>query len=127
MEHVQLMSNTWYGRVMTSPDATSSKPVALPRVDEDDLVELAADLGAGIFPAADIYNWYVSIAEDSGRRPVGKKAFGVFLKESGWQPSINYLNGKMTRCWMINKPWARRGAQMLADELAASKVAASGD
>jgi hypothetical protein len=85
------------------------KPEPLPYVDENDLLELAADLGPGVFIGADVYNWYVSLAEQSGRAPVSKKKFGMALGEAGWTSSLEYRGGRMARCWVINKPWYRRG------------------
>jgi phage/plasmid-associated DNA primase len=92
------------------------KPEPLPYVDEDDLLDLAGDLGAGIFPGAEIYNWYLAFMEQAGRKPVSKTRFGLALKEAGWKPSTKYLDGRMVRCWMINKPWARRGQEKLTSE-----------
>lgn len=87
------------------------RPAPLPYVDEGDILLLAGDLGAGVFPAADLYGWYAQAARQDGREPVGKKKFGLALKEAGWLGSIRYRGGTMVRCWMITKPWARRGAE----------------
>lgn len=94
------------------------KPVAAPYIDESDLLDLAADLGAGYFPAAYLYDWYVSTIADKGRRPVSKKSFGMQLRASGWQSSLRTVEiGVQARCWLITKPWARRGQEMLAAEM----------
>jgi len=89
------------------------KPDPIPYVDEDDLLLIAGDLGAGVFPAADVYNWYVSAAKQEGRKPVTKVRFGLALKEARWQSSVQYQEGRATRCWLINKPWARRGHEFV--------------
>jgi hypothetical protein len=91
------------------------KPAPLPYVDEPDLLLLAADLGHGVFPAGDLYDWHVSAVRQAGREPVTKKRFGMALKEAGWYSSTRYQEGRMTRCWMINKPWARRGQEYVAN------------
>lgn len=89
------------------------KPAPLPYVDEEDLLSLAVDLGHGIFPSADIYNWYVQGVTHDGREPVSKKKFGLALKEAGWHNSAEYRDGRVVRCWLINKPWERRGQAWL--------------
>lgn len=89
------------------------RPSPIPYVVEDDLVDLAGDLGPGIFPSSEVYDWHVSMLKDVGREPVSKKKFGTALKEAGWVGSSRYLGGKVVRCWMITKPWARRGAEKL--------------
>lgn len=87
------------------------KPEPVPYVCEDDLLAIAGDKGAGVFSAADLYDWYVSIARETGREPVGKRWFGLALKEAGWASSTRKIHGAATRCWLITLPWARRGAE----------------
>jgi hypothetical protein len=87
------------------------RPAPLPYVDEADLLLLAGDLGAGIFSAGELYEWHALAVRQAGREPVSKKKFGLALKEAGWLDSVRYRDGKMTRCWMITKPWARRGTE----------------
>lgn len=94
---------------------SADKPEPLPFVEEDDLLEVAADLGPGVFPSADIYAWHARAIAQAGRKPVSPRAFGLFLRVAGWQSSINYIGGRTTRCWMINKPWARRGVVHVSD------------
>jgi hypothetical protein len=95
------------------------KPSSIPYVDENDLLSLAADLGHGVFPSADLYNWYArTVTDEGGREPVGKRKFGVALKEAGWSRSSRYLDGRMVRCWTITKPWARRGQEWLKSQVA---------
>lgn len=89
------------------------KPAPLPYVDEDDLLLLAGDLGAGVFPAADIYDWHVQAVTQAGRQAVSKKRFGTALGEAGWTAMVRKLDGRMTRCWLITNPWARRGAEFV--------------
>jgi hypothetical protein len=98
------------------------RPDPLPYVDEDDLVEIAGDLQWGVFTAATIYNWYLSMMEHQGRKPVTKTRFGLALREAGWTDSTRYQDGRMVRCWMITKPWHRRGAERLAEGLARAKA-----
>ena len=89
---------------------------------------MAADLGAGTFTAADLYGWYVSLLKQEGREPVTKQKFGTALKEAGWHSSTEYLNDRMTRCWMVTKPWARRGLEYLnSDEANARPIADTGE
>lgn len=82
----------------------------MPYIDEDDLLLLAGDLGAGVFPAADLYDWHALAVRQGGREPVGKTKFGKALKAAGWRGMVEYRGGVMARCWLITKPWARRGA-----------------
>jgi hypothetical protein len=101
------------------------KPAPLPYVDEDDLLDLAADLGAGTFPAADIYGWHKSLVEGFGREPVTKRRFGAALREAGWNDSSEYRGGRMVRCWLITRSWNRRGLERLA-KLKADSEASTG-
>lgn len=95
------------------------RPDPLPYIDENDLLDLAADLGVGWFPASRLYDWHRMIVVDEYRRPVvGKSKFGRALREAGWQSQPRYLDGRMVRCWFINKPWNRRGLEKLAKEKA---------
>jgi hypothetical protein len=99
---------------MTSDDG---KPRPAPYVDEDDLLSLAADMGAGYFSAGHLYEWYTSTIKNDGRLPVSKKAFGVALRTAGWLSSLRTVEpGRQARCWLINKPWARRGEAWLAEQ-----------
>lgn len=94
------------------------KPVAMPYIEERDILMLAADLGAGYFTATDLHAWYASTIKEDGREPVTKKAFGLALKEAGLTPTTRRLGdeGKPARCWLITLPWYRRGLDMLAEE-----------
>lgn len=83
----------------------------MPYIDENDLLLVAGDLGAGIFPASELYDWHVMAIKNAGRDPVSKVRFGLALKEAGWKSYTKYREGRMARCWMINKPWAARGYQ----------------
>jgi hypothetical protein len=92
-----------------------AKPVALPYVDDDDLAELAVDMGAGWFTAASLYDWYVLMIEPAGRQPVSKKRFGMELAARNWHSSLRTVDArKQARCWLVNKPWVRRGEALLA-------------
>jgi hypothetical protein len=85
------------------------KPEPMPYVDEDDLLQVAGELGHGVFTAASLYDWYAGCVKSEGRKPVTKVRFGLALKEAGWTPSVEYRDQVMVRCWLITKPWARRG------------------
>lgn len=108
------MWDTWYCLCMAQH---LGKPVALPYVDVDDLLELAVELGAGYFPAADLYTWHCSQVGEKGRKPVSKKAFGSALREAKWQSSVRRIDNVNTRCWLITRGWERRAKE-------AEKVAA---
>lgn len=111
-----------YHRVMTR---ALGKPAPLPYIDEQDLIELAADLGSGVFPSATLYDWYCVMMRQASREPVSKVKFGLALKEAGWLSGTDRIDGVMVRTWMINKPWARRGEAWLAEELRKSQEAAT--
>lgn len=102
---------------------TDPKPNAAPYIETDDLLYLAADLGPGYFSAGQLYEWHVSQLSEVDRLPVSKKRFGMTLKEHGWQNSVRQVEGRQVRCWLINKPWARRGDQYLKDRVAAYNAA----
>lgn len=91
------------------------KPEPVPYVDEEDLELLAVDMGAGWFSSADLYRWHSDQIndDDPDRKPVGRTMFGRALREAGWKEGGKYLNGRMTRCWMITLPWVRRGQARL--------------
>lgn len=89
------------------------KPDPIPYVDEDDLLLIAGDMGAGTFTAAELYDWYVSALRQAGREPVSKKWFGSALTEAGWRQRTLSRDRRMTRCWLITNPWARRGAEFV--------------
>jgi hypothetical protein len=82
-----------------------------PYVSERDLLRLASELGAGYFTAARLYDWYAETVKAEGREPVTKKWFGLALAEAGWQDSTQRLTDERTaaRCWLITRPWQRRG------------------
>lgn len=105
-------------------DRYFGRPPEPPYFDERDLSLLTADLGAGYHPAAEIYDWYVSMIAAEYRSPISKKAFGLALKEAKLQPSVRALGDdrRMTRCWLLTRPWERRGNAILAEELAAEKA-----
>lgn len=89
------------------------RPRPLPYVDEEDLLEIAGEMEFGVFASAELYRWHCSLVEDAGREPVGRTKFGRALTEAGWKSSLDYRDGRMVRCWMIPKPWARRGAEFI--------------
>lgn len=91
------------------------RPALPPYVEEADLLLLAGDLGPGVFPAGHLYDWHAQAVRQVGRQPVTKKKFGSALKEAGWASSTRYLEGRMTRCWMITNPWARRGQEHIGE------------
>jgi hypothetical protein len=90
----------------------------MPYVEERDIVLLAADLGAGYFTASELYAWHSEMIKVEGREPVSKKAFGMALKEAGLKAVIRRTGeeGKPARCWLITRPWQRRGDELLAQE-----------
>jgi hypothetical protein len=94
------------------------KPVAMPYVEERDILLLAADLGAGHFTADQLHSWYGQMIAEDGREPVSKKAFGLALKEAGLKSAVRRVGdeGKPARCWLITLPWQRRGEELLAQE-----------
>lgn len=93
------------------------RPEPLPYIEEDDLLDLAADLGAGYFSSLELYEWHSRILDqESHRKPVSRTRFGLALKEAGWSSSVRYMDRRMIRCWLINKSWARRGQEKLARE-----------
>lgn len=95
------------------------KPVPLPYIEERDIATLAFDLGVGYFTASDLYSWYANSVRYDGREPVTKKAFGTALRNAGLQSSIRPLGdeGKPARCWLITRPWYKRGKALEDDEL----------
>ena len=105
---------------MTRPNV---KPAALPYVGDDDLALLAVDLGSGYFPAGDLYDWYTRAIAEEGRQPVSKKRFGMAMAAARWHPEIRTVEpGKQARCWLITRPWVRRGEALLAAEKAAAEA-----
>jgi len=98
------------------------KPEPLPYVDEDDLADLAVDMGAGWHTADDLYRWYTGLLTEFGRAPVTKTTFGLALKEARLTPSMRRVHGKMCRGWLLTKPWERRGQARLAAQRAASQI-----
>jgi hypothetical protein len=93
-------------------------PVLPPYVNEQDLMLLAADVGAGWKSASDLYDWYAATVRPEGREPVTKKWFGLALAEAGLTSSTRRLNDDRdtVRCWLITRPWVRRGEELLAQE-----------
>lgn len=86
------------------------KPEIPPYVDENDLIDLAYDLGPGWIATADLYLAYTEmIYLHEKRPPVPKRAFGNALNQAGWRASSRYLNGSTTRCRLITNQWVRRG------------------
>lgn len=102
------------------------KPKPMPYVDENDLLLLAADIGPGVFRADELHTAYSASVRDEGREPVTKRAFGSALKQAGWTPIAKYKDGQQRRCWVVSKPWVRRGNEMLAAEMAAAKAQPQG-
>lgn len=90
------------------------KPDPVPYVDEDDLLLVAGDKGAGVFTAAELYEWYAMALEQVGREPVSRRWFGSALKEAGWANLSRKVDQRMTRCWRITNPWARRGEEFVS-------------
>jgi len=89
------------------------KPELPPYVTEEDLIFLAADLGAGWHTAAGLYDWHVRQLEGEGRKAVNKKHFGLAMREAGWKNESKWVGDGAARCWMITNPWARRGQEMV--------------
>lgn len=98
------------------------RPDPTPYVEEADLENLAADLGAGWHTAASLYRWYVGLMTEFEREPVSQKMFGLALREARWNSSVRRMDGRPTRGWMVSRPWVRRGEARLAEQLAASKA-----
>lgn len=84
-------------------------PDPVPYILETDLLDVAADLGAGVHTAADVYRMHETILAQAKRLPISKRSFGLALAEAGWVSSTKVIDDVRTRCWMITKPWERRG------------------
>jgi hypothetical protein len=99
----------------------ASRPTRLAYVTEDDIALLAADLGAGYFTASQLYDWHVITARQEGRPEPSKKALGMALKEAGLKCSVRRVEGRPARCWLLTRPWERRGKAILEAEKAGTK------
>lgn len=84
------------------------KPELPPYVEENDLLDLAAEFGAGYHPSATIYGVHAELLAAVDRLPMSRRSFGLALREAGWMPVVKRKDRRMTRCWRITNPWVRR-------------------
>lgn len=79
-------------------------PRKLADLTPENLKELINDIGGpGVYPASDLYIWYVGMCKEDDLEPVTKHMFGVTLRKLGYQSVVRRVCGEPARCWVISK------------------------
>lgn len=88
-------------------------PVAVATLTPDNLRAVMTDMGRGPgwYPSADLYRWYVGMAQEEGLKPISQNAFGRSLTAMGYRASIRRFGGSLTRCRFISARAFRGGAK----------------
>jgi hypothetical protein len=57
--------------------------------------------GAGFYTSSDLYTWYAAMTREDGAEPISVKKFGMVLRELGYKPRTQRVNGILRRGWFI--------------------------